>query len=373
MGHLLALMTLGRPRAQLPCFAFAEPIHSPFTELLTMAPHAGVIIAASILVAASIAAYENPQVRDWFEKSSQKVALAFRSLGDDIHSRQGSRRRARQDSSMREDVDEKAEERRRQARQEIMEKGRALQEKRKKRPSNGSERSPSFDSIVDDEGRLRTETESNPWAASSGVDKGTTEGLRSRTEHPHLHESVDAQMLLRHLNTNGTPTPAVPAIEPWESQYEQEMRNAWNIELPVISAELATSHASESPIDLTPTTEDFPDPDYSIPSLADAQPLSRTEYFSVANSQTSHTLSREGGGVELNLPLTPLEPRPYISEDNDSAVLPARGSVAGSTAHIGHSDAEISDDDMTDEEFGDGIRTPGSAWTDVASSVSGED
>ena len=69
-----------------------------------MAPHAGVIIAASVLVAASIAAYENPHIREWFEKSSQRVVLAFKSLGDDINGRKQSRRT---DLSMHEDEDEK--------------------------------------------------------------------------------------------------------------------------------------------------------------------------------------------------------------------------------------------------------------------------
>lgn len=345
--------------------------------VLTMAPHAGVIIAASVLVAASIAAYENPQFREWLERSTQKVALAFRSLGDDIN---GTRRARRQDSSMHEDIDEKAEERRRQAREEIMEKGRALQEKRKRRrTSNDHERTPSFDSLVDEEGRLRaspSESEPNPWAASSGIQRALDTGLRSRHEHPQMHESVDAPMLLRQLSPENQSTPAANTIEPWESQYEQEMRNAWNIELPARSMQVAHSHASESLIDLTPTTEDFPDPDYSIPSLADApHPMSRTHYFSAAASQTSHTLSRDddrSSGVNISQPLTPLEPRPFSPHIDRSATPSSHASLEGSAAHIGHSEAELTDDDFSDD-LGDGIRTPASAWTEVASSVSGDD
>lgn len=327
----------------------------------------GVIIAASVLVAASIAAYENPHIREWFERSSQKVALAFRSLGEEIHGRR--RRESRQDSSMREDGDEQAEERRRQARQEIMEKGRILEEKRKrKRQSTSRSRTTSFDSMVDDEGRLRKQMDTNPWAASSAVDHQHQNGLRARGEFPQMHESVDAPILLRQLNVEERPTPVVQAIEPWESQYEQEMRNAWNIDIPA-GQQIPSTHASESLIDLTPTTEDFPDPDYSVPLLDDMpQPWQRTEYFSAAASQISHTLSEEH--EVSNPPLTSLDPRPFTP--NQPSNPSANASIAGSTAYINHSEAELTDDDMSDE-YGDGIRTPASAWTEVASSVSGDD
>ncbi|KAI9846579.1 MAG: hypothetical protein M1837_003820 [Sclerophora amabilis] len=44
----------------------------------------GLIIAASVLVAAGIAVYENPQVREWVDKSRRRIALALYNLGDDI-------------------------------------------------------------------------------------------------------------------------------------------------------------------------------------------------------------------------------------------------------------------------------------------------
>lgn len=344
-----------------------------------MAPHAGVIIAASVLVAASIAAYENPQIREWIQQSSQKVAIAFKSLGDDIHGRKRPRP-SREDVSMHEDVDEKAEERRRSARQEILEKGRLLQEKKRRRSSSPStpSRTPSFDSLVDEDGRLKAHDKdiSSFVAASTAVQQSDNRGLRSRHEYPQMHESVDAPILLRQLSAEQRPVPVVPAIEPWESQYEQEMRNAWNIHLPSRSVHDAHSHASESLIDLTPTTDDFPDPDYSIPDLRDSQHLPhRSEYFSAAASQSSRPLSRGEGSssaVLMNQPMTPLEPRPTPQQAEHSALSSSRASLAGSISNVNHSEAEMSDDDMSDT-FGDGIRTPGSAWTEVGSSVSGDD
>lgn len=343
-------------------------------------PHAGVIIAAAVLVAAGIAAYETPQVREWFERSGQKVAMAFKSLGDDSRRRTRPRR---QDSSMHEDHDEKAEERRRRARQEVMEKGQFLREQRKRRRlSKDSSRTPSFDSMVDENGRLRAEapaSETDGTAVSSAVEVQEADNVRSRHEQAQMHQSVDAPMLLRQFTPDSRPVPMVGAIEPWESQYEREMRNAWNIDLPSRSSDVLRSHASESLIDLTPTTEEFPDPDYSVPSTDDLQAhLGRTEYFSAAASQTSHMLPGDAENPFHNnwsqqplTPLTPMEPRPMSPPVTHSNVPSSLASLASSTAEIHRSEAEMTDDDLS--EFGDGIRTPASAWTEVGSSVSGED
>lgn len=45
---------------------------------------AGIIIAASIVVAAGIAIYENPQVRQWIDNYRQRIAIALHGLGDEI-------------------------------------------------------------------------------------------------------------------------------------------------------------------------------------------------------------------------------------------------------------------------------------------------
>ncbi|KAF2713260.1 hypothetical protein K504DRAFT_461812 [Pleomassaria siparia CBS 279.74] len=50
----------------------------------------GLIIAASVLVAAGIAIYESPQVRQWVDQSRRKIAIALHSLGDDFHPRRAS-------------------------------------------------------------------------------------------------------------------------------------------------------------------------------------------------------------------------------------------------------------------------------------------
>ncbi|KAI9831769.1 MAG: hypothetical protein M1819_004666 [Sarea resinae] len=49
--------------------------------------HVGIIIAASIVVAAGIAVYENPHVREWVNNSRRKIAVALHNLGDEINPR----------------------------------------------------------------------------------------------------------------------------------------------------------------------------------------------------------------------------------------------------------------------------------------------
>ncbi|KAI9789200.1 MAG: hypothetical protein M1816_006334 [Peltula sp. TS41687] len=45
----------------------------------------GIIIAASVLVAAGIAAYENEQVQAWLERTRRKIASAIYNVGEDVH------------------------------------------------------------------------------------------------------------------------------------------------------------------------------------------------------------------------------------------------------------------------------------------------
>lgn len=59
-------------------------------HFLSLTSSVGIIIAASIVVAAGIALYESPQVRQWVDQSRRKLAVALHSLGDDIQPRRPS-------------------------------------------------------------------------------------------------------------------------------------------------------------------------------------------------------------------------------------------------------------------------------------------
>ncbi|KAI1613301.1 hypothetical protein EDD37DRAFT_343250 [Exophiala viscosa] len=328
-----------------------------------VSPSAGIILTVSVLVAASLAAYENPHVRAWIDRTRQKIAMSLHSLGDEIDPPRPTRQKSN-DASMHAEKGEEAEERRRQAIAEIMERGRVMEERRKTRKSSDNEksRSPSFDNLVDDNGALRspTGTESSTAAQASGVDR-SNENIKQRGIHSvaqDVHQTVDEVIPSRDLTSSQDDNV-------WESRYEQEMREAWNIPLSDRRIELPSSHASESLIDLTPTTENAPDPEISIPSAEYLHRLEPSDYFSAAASNSTHTLS-DGSSVHLLPPTTAVHPSSH--RPNSASLAP---SVDGSISSIHASELDDNSDDML-SEMGDGIRTPASVWTDVGSTVSGE-
>lgn len=350
-----------------------------------MVAHAGLIVLAVVVVAAGAAAYENPKVREWLENSRRKIALALHSLGDEINPRAEQQRRS--DPSMQEDETEAAEERRRRAREEIMERGRIMEERRKGRRASKemAKRSGSFDTLVDKDGMLKkadNDNVDNTHATTTAVEADIhTDGLANRRhaspKPKFLHESVDAPILLRQLFSVPEPQPT----DPFATEYEREMRDTWNLPLPHPAPPASSTHESESLIDFTPTSE-FPDPDIIIPGGRASNAYTgggQTDYFSSMASNSSHTLSEmeveEGNSSPpIVLPHSPpLQPHPLSAGDASSV-----SSMAGSIDHVGGSDVEGSvrshdeNDDGVLSEFGDGIRTPASGWTDVGSVVSSD-
>lgn len=330
----------------------------------------GIIIAVSVIAAAGVAAYESPQVQEWLRQSRQKIAMALHSLGDDINPRSRSPRRS--DASMHEDASDEAEARRRRARAEILERGRLMQERKRQRGSADKQtQSGSFDTLVNQDGVLWKDGE-NAVAESSAIDTSenqTVVGRQNGITASALHESVDSPILLRHLEPR--PEPPQRLQDPFESTYEHEMRNAWNMPL-APAQDVASSHASESLIDYTPTSEAVPDPDFSVPDSNHlTHPLNQSEYFSANASTTSHTLSREGHDFYYAHPENPFQPLPPQNTRPTQLELPSVSSapsIAGSTDHIGASEFDESSDGVL-SEFGDGIRTPASAWTEVDSVI----
>lgn len=275
---------------------------------------------------------------------------------------------------MREDDTDAAEERRRRARAEIMEKARIMEEKRRKKHKAKAADSPtaSFDTLVDGDGMLKqNNTGDGADATTSAVEQlPPTEGLTNRraTSPPAkaMHESVDAPIALRQLSSTRDTHPE----DPFETDYERELRNTWNLSLPHPAPPASSAHESESLIELTPTSE-FPDPDIVLPSsiASHGDSLDQTQYFSIA-SNSSHTLS-EAAPVS---PPVVLQFAPNSQSQPQAIPPPSISSMADSIDHVGGSDVEggsVSDDGVL-SEFGDGIRTPASGWTDVGSVLSSD-
>lgn len=338
-----------------------------------MVPPLGVIITVTIILAAGIAVYENPNIREWIDRSRQKIAMALHSLGDDVDPRSRSSRI--NDPSMREDASEVAEARRRQARAEIMERGRIMEERRRRKQASrsGSDSSQTFDNVVNKGEKLKKDEAT--MAASSSVEPALgLKDLKNRQSEPQgqdLHESVDSAISLQQLS----PRPATVGsdADPFTSRYEQEMRNAWNLPMLETGNGTPSSHASESLIDFTPTSEFPADPEVSVPDHEQAHhPVNNSQYFSAAASTSSHNLSNDEPEFYYAHPSNPTQPIAPVSQNVRSEIplsVSSAPSIAGSIDHVHASDIEESEDGVM-SELGDGMHTPGSAWTDVGSVVS---
>ncbi|KAH7385479.1 hypothetical protein DE146DRAFT_681041 [Phaeosphaeria sp. MPI-PUGE-AT-0046c] len=140
----------------------------------------GIIIAASIVVAAGIAIYESPQVRAWVDQSRRKIAVALHNLGDDIQPRRPSEssddyelRKRRREEIVRRNRNELI----RRAREEgvavdLDELARIGDESTDTARSR-ADRTRSFDTMVGGDGMLRGETTATGNDASNN-------GLRNR-------------------------------------------------------------------------------------------------------------------------------------------------------------------------------------------------
>ena len=330
------------------------------------------IITISLLCAAGLAIYENPQVRQWIDESRRKAAIALHNLGDELVP-QSESRASTPDASTREDEDPEAVERRRKARQEILERGRMMEERRKsKQAAQG--KAKSFDDMVDKDGALKVE---ELTASSSAAEAQPEEsGLRHRhTEHraaalgsafadPFADEMglpvMDAPPSPQEqkpdpISRSSTPTHPVSSASPptlrdsTASPPVPPKPAAYQPQRLLIDADEVSNHPSEQLLDLTPTTS-ASSAATDLAELNDHPRPSRSNYWSVNEwAQTSAPAfyspprSEEAGGIEERM-------------ENHTD-----GSYAGTGEHasqIGSEDLDVMSDD--------GIRTPDN-WTEVGS------
>ncbi|ODH50367.1 hypothetical protein GX48_03482 [Paracoccidioides brasiliensis] len=342
----------------------------------------GLVITVTILVAAGIAVYENPHVKQWIQNSRRKIAVALHNLGDEINPRESSTdRRSTEDISMTEELGEEAEARRQKAREEILRRASIL----KARKNNSSVSVGSFDGLVDKDGRLKEQ--SKPPLLKEGESMAKATGVEVTSSHVVHRRPEDSPDLSRSISEMS------PRIS---SEHRQAILD--NIDRDrlrtTLSSETSSNHPSESLADLTPTSE-IPDMDFSFASQSeilgrhrgqrDEHP-SQSNYFSLASS-----LHPEDGeadfyyarppNTDLNItvpnlqqqsrPQNPFEdPRETDSLQHVSTAV----SVASSLSHIENGSFDpMSDGTLSDlGSVRDGTHTPAS-WSEVGSVTSSND
>lgn len=337
----------------------------------------GLILTISLICAAGLAIYENPQVRQWIDESRRKAAIALYSLGDEV-APQSESRNTSPDASTREDEDPEAVERRRRARHEILERGRMIEERRRsKQAARGKARS--FDDLVDRDGALKVE---ETTATSSAAEAQPEEpGLRLRHiesraaalgsayADPFADEMgvpiMDAPPLPQEqepdtISGSSTPThpassasppilrdsPASPPVPPKPAAYQPQRL--------LIDTDEVSNHPSEQLLDLTPTTS-ASSAAADLAELSNGPQPTRSNFWSVnewaqnsAPAFYSPPQSEAAGSIEEKM-------------ENHTG-----GSHAGTGEHasqVGSEDMDV----MSDDEAL--VSTPGS-WTEVGSQVS---
>ncbi|MCJ1405156.1 hypothetical protein MMC11_008382 [Xylographa trunciseda] len=327
----------------------------------------GIILSISILLAAGFAVYENPQVRQWVDETRHRIAIALHSLGDEINPPR-SPRSTGADASTREDDSPEAAERRRRAREEILERGRVMEERRRARSGQAS-RGMSFDDLVDEEGRLKKETEheANTTAAETNANDA---GLRKRTavvseeilgtamgamladpfadekhmDFPMQDASTSREDPQQSRESTATLPGSLPAASPPAPQQEYQQL--------LLDTEVASNHPSELLVDLTPTTSNS-SAHNDLSELSTETPQ-QMKYFSVNEWAEASTASF----------YSPPQSEAGHHEGGEDATA---ASDAGTGEHV----ENMSDVDMV-SDVGEGSYTP-SSWTEVGSVVSEED
>ncbi|EQL30099.1 hypothetical protein BDFG_07390 [Blastomyces dermatitidis ATCC 26199] len=346
----------------------------------------GLVITVTILLAAGIAVYESPHVKQWVRNSRRKIAIALHNLGDEINPQERSAdRRQAEVISMREELGEEAEARRNKAREEILRRASIL-EARKNKSSSGP--TGSFDDLVDKDGRLKAQSKQpqqplpkakdiEPQAQASGVQvtNPDTVHLRSRT----------CSDLSTSISDVG------PKIS---AEHRQTILDIIDIDRirTTLNSETSSHHPSESLVDLTPTSEnpamDFPSFSHSEVQGQGQQedPTSQSSYFSLASSQ--HTEDDEPDfyyarppRADQNCTAPPHPPlyeseNPFADQQGSHTIqsVSSAPSIASSFSHIQNNAFErMSDGTLSElESVHDGTHTPAS-WSEVGSVVSSND
>ncbi|KAF2199427.1 hypothetical protein GQ43DRAFT_442483 [Delitschia confertaspora ATCC 74209] len=362
----------------------------------------GLIIAASVLVAAGIAIYENPQVREWVDQKRRKIAVALHSLGDEVQPQHRRSSDPEQDAELRR---RRKEELIRRNRSELIRRAREdgiavdldelerigmdnveMSERESCRPHNMSRSSTrSFDDLVGSDGKLKQgETVAK---STTAIDSSANCGLRRRgfyagsmAADPFADEALmDFTEFLEPKHDNA-PTPS-----PFD--YMESPQSSVTLDRETMSPSATIAQL----VNLTPDAGPEPPQTASIHSLDSAtagvqlpitHPNESLYSFSSAGADPNHASSEDIAddvlfeyGVEPETHSTgSLTPR--SGSDGISAALSTVGSQADDIAVLSMQNDD--DHDARSEVFSEGgfsefaeSEHPGaltpSSWTDVGS------
>lgn len=335
----------------------------------------------TVIFAAGLAVYENPQVRKWVDNSRRKIAIALHSLGDEITPPTPSGERP-PDASTREDVSTDAVERRRKVRMELLERARVLEEKRKRQKEESAKVQTSDDTVDKD----RTLLSEKDAVVTTAAELGTSEtNLRKRHPDPEgpvivsTDEKSESTPRKRNSESERSVVDIVSANQVNEEatvEVHKYSRSSTPILIPSpqpstpiparqktlhVDMETLSNHHSEVLIDPTPTT--------SFTSAEEPELFSFSHHSSQTPPQSHrsvHEWAENTTGAAVFY--SSLQPQnATVIEIEDPWV--ANASEAGDAASSPHGGSHREIDSWSD--IGDPCATPDS-WTE-AGSVTSED
>ena len=291
-------------------------------------------------------------------------------LGDDLapesdsrRNSRGSPRHASPDASTREDEALEAIERRRKARQEILERGRMMEERRKSSRGTAN-KAKSFNDLVEQDGSLKKEettamtTAAEPQAEESGLRHRQTESkpaaLGSAFANPFADETgVASPATVQEDLPDRSRTPTLPTSPPTSPPVPPKPA-AYQPQRLLIDTDEVSNHPSEQLVDLTPTTSTS-SANADLAELNSSHNAPQSSYWSV--NEWAHNSA----------------PRPFYSPPrSEPAGIEERSDTFTAASRDGEHVSQIGSDDLDVlSEVGPGISTPGS-WTDVGSQISEE-
>ena len=341
-------------------------------------PSPGIIIAASVLVAAGVAFYNDPQVQEWLETSRRKIAVALSSLGDDLNPQQHRYSQQEQTAAQRKHAIEQA----RKKRDEVLANDKSRDLFMRKRGEKGR----SFDDFLvqgrddgtgDGEGLVRgggtppSNRSKNSRETTSLPEVGITSTLSADEARNIIHRDgyPFVESPSRTQRPSSTPSPAADSLG--ATQAPAQIRTKAPQQLPALETKISADEGEEDEklVSLTPTTSASTVSLVSLPSAsAGDRPMRPSSYV----PEPSPPLEASFHSFSTNSSL-PSEAHP--SHPQQATFSPPQVITFEDDVESVISDADFMSDagptGLTPTGGRSGRSTPDS-WMEVGSEVSGE-